>query len=298
MPNPAHRDDRLTLDALNALEPSEFISRFGDVYEHSPWIARDAFDRRPFPSVTALHAAMQGSVAKASDEDQMALLRAHPDLAGKAAVAGDLTADSSVEQASAGLDRLTATEMVRFQSYNEAYRAKFDFPFIMAVRGADKARILAGFEGRLNNDRAVEMARALAEVAKIAWMRLLEKVVPAPTGRLTTHVLDTASGHPASGLPIVLSWVAGDGTATPIGHFVTNADGRLEAPALAGMELQAGVYEWLFQTGVYFARVGYVTDGPPFLDRVPLRFAIANPESHYHVPLLVSPWAYSTYRGS
>lgn len=298
MPDRTRPDNRLTLAAVNGLGAEDFVARFGDVYEHSPWVARSAFDQKPFPSLTALHAAMEAAVAQAPEDARLGLLQAHPDLAGKAALAGDLTADSSLEQASAGLDRLTPEEMSRFQSLNAAYRATFAFPFIMAVRNADKARILAAFERRVKNDPSTEITQALKEVGKIAWMRLLEKVVPAPTGRLTTHVLCTASGRPAGGLPIDLFRVEAAGTRQLLGRFVTNADGRLDVPALAGSDLAAGVYEWLFHVGVFFARTGQATDAPPFLDVVPLRFAIANPEAHYHVPLLVSPWAYSTYRGS
>ncbi len=298
MPDKSRRDARLTLESLNSLDRDDFIACLGDVYEHSPWIAGAAFERKPFASVTALHAAMQAVLTEAPEDVRLTLLRVHPDLAGKAAVAGELTAESSVEQATAGLDRLTTEEMARFQTLNEAYRTRFGFSFIMAVRHAGKARILAAYEGRVGNDAATEIAAALAEVGKIAWMRLLAKIVPAPTGRLTTHVLCTAAGRPAAGLPIDLFRIEADGDRRLLGRFVTNADGRLDAPALAGRALEAGIYEWLFNAGVYFARIGQATDAPPFLDRIPLRFTIANPEAHYHVPLLLSPWAYSTYRGS
>lgn len=289
---------RLSLDAVNGLNEEDFADRFGGIYEHSPWVAQAASGQRPFASLTALHAAMEAAVAVASEAERLALLRAHPDLAGRAAVAGELTASSSAEQASAGLDRLSPDEMARFTSLNAAYRERFGVPFIMAVRNADKARILAALERRVENAPAEEIARAIAEVGKIAWMRLLAGVVPAPTGRLTTHALDTATGKPAAGLPVELFRIGAEGMRVRLGRFVTNADGRLDAPALAGDELTAGVYEWLFHVGVYFAGAGSATDAPPFLDVVPLRFAIANPETHYHVPLLLSPWAYSTYRGS
>lgn len=289
---------RLSLDAVNRLTVEAFASAFGGIYEHSPWVAEAALARRPFDSLTALHAAMQEAVNAAAEADRMALIRSHPDLAGRAAIAGEVTAESATEQASAGLDRLSADQMARFQALNGAYVEKFGFPFIMAVRGANAARILAGFEGRLGNERDAEIRRALVEIGKIAWMRLLETVVPAPTGGLTTHVLCTATGRPASGLPLALFRIGADGARTLLGRFVTNADGRLDAPALAGADLAAGIYEWEFEVGVYFARAGLATDAPPFLDRVPLRFAVANPERHYHVPLLVSPWAFSTYRGS
>lgn len=292
-------DNRLTLDAVNGLGEKDFVARFGGIYEHSPWVAEAAFGQRPFDSLTALHGAMESVVAGAKESDRLALLRAHPDLADRAKVAaGELTASSSAEQASAGLDRLSPEEMQRFQSLNAAYRERFGVPFIMAVRGADKARILAAFARRIQNAPADEIAHAVTEVGKIAWMRLLTSVVPAPTGRLTTHVLDTATGKPAAGLPIDLFRVDSDGTRESLGRFVTNADGRLDAPALEGNALAAGAYEWLFHVGVYFAGAGLTTDAPPFLDTVPLRFAIANPEAHYHVPLLLSPWSYSTYRGS
>jgi len=298
MPNSGPLDTRITLDELNALDRAEFVSRLGAVYEHSSWAARDAHNEIPFPSVTHLHGTMQAAVKGASEDAQLELLRAHPDLAGKVALAGELTASSLVEQRSASLDSLSAEEMARFTALNDAYRSKFEFPFILAVRGTDKKRILTSFEDRIDNHRCAETVRALSEVGKIAWLRLLDIVVPAPTGRLTTHVLDTASGRPAGNMEIELSRIADDGTRTLLHRFVTNADGRFDAPALAGSDLETGIYEWQFMTADYFTRAGHRLDGPPFLDIVPLRFAIANPESHYHVPLLVSPWAYSTYRGS
>lgn len=289
---------RLSLDAVNRMDVEAFTAEFGGVYEHSPWIARSAFARAPFASLTALHDAVVEALDAATDAARLDLVRAHPDLAGRAALAGDLTAESTAEQASAGLDRLTPGQMARFQALNGAYVARFGFPFVMAVRGTDAARILAGFEGRLHNDRAAEIRRALTEIGKIAWMRLLEKVVPAATGRLTTHALCTATGRPAAGLPVTLCRILPDETRVVVGRFVTNDDGRLDAPALAGADLLAGVYEFVFEVGVHFARAGLATDAPAFLDRVPLRFSVANPERHYHVPLLVSPWAYSSYRGS
>lgn len=289
--------EKLTLDAVAAQDEATFVATFGGVFEHSPWVAERVARARPFASVSEMHEMMMGAVEAAGEDEQLALLRAHPDLAGRAALAGELTAASTSEQASAGLDSLTAEEMDRFTDLNTAYGMRFGFPFIMAVRGADKARILAGFESRIGNSRQDELARALAEVGKIAWLRLLGLVQQAPTGRLTTHVLDTAAGCPAAGLPLALHRLEGEDR-TLLGRFVTNDDGRLDAPALAGPDLLAGTYEWVFECGVYFARGGHATTAPPFLDRVPLRFGIANPEAHYHVPLLLSPWSLSTYRGS
>ncbi|NNJ11049.1 hydroxyisourate hydrolase [Chloroflexales bacterium ZM16-3] len=116
-------------------------------------------------------------------------------------------------------------------------------------------------------------------------------------GRLTTHVLDTAHGRPAAGLHIAL-YRLGDSGEALVADAITNADGRTEAALLEGDALTPGVYELRFALGAYFAAVGVALPEPPFLDVVPVRFGIANPAGHYHVPLLASPWAYSTYRGS
>jgi hydroxyisourate hydrolase len=116
-------------------------------------------------------------------------------------------------------------------------------------------------------------------------------------GRLTTHVLDTHSGCPATGLRIELYRLDG-AAATPLAAIVTNADGRAAAPLLEGAALASGVYELHFYVGAYFAARGLALPAPPFLDLVPVRFAVADPAAHYHVPLLVSPWSYATYRGS
>lgn len=117
-------------------------------------------------------------------------------------------------------------------------------------------------------------------------------------GRLTTHVLDTANGRPAAGVRVELRALDGSGDAQTLASTTTNADGRTDQPLLAGEGLKAGRYELLFHVGAYFAAAGAMQDDPPFLETVPLRFGIADPDGHYHVPLLVSPWSYATYRGS
>ena len=157
----------------------EFIGRFGGIYEHSPWVAECAA-----PIVGAnvtlgrVAAAMAGCVDDAAPEMQLELIRAHPDLAGRARIAGELTPASSGEQASAGLDRCTPQEFERFRRLNERYRARFGFPFIMAVRGRDRGEILAAFESRLDNDYATEFATALAEIHRIARLRLEAMELP------------------------------------------------------------------------------------------------------------------------
>ncbi len=152
---------------------TDFIARFGAIYEHSPWVAEEAAELLDGDSdVEHIAVVMADCVDNAARERQLELIRAHPDLAGKAQVAGELTADSTSEQASAGLDRCSAAEYESFQSLNAAYRNKFGFPFVMAVRDRSREEILAAFEERLGNDPDTEFETALAEIHKIARLRL------------------------------------------------------------------------------------------------------------------------------
>ncbi|KPV52543.1 OHCU decarboxylase [Kouleothrix aurantiaca] len=168
--------DALTLDEINALGRDAFVARLGFVFERSPWVAAAAWDARPFRSRAALHAAMVAAMWAAPREQQLALIRAHPDLAGKAAIAKELTAESTREQASAGLDRLTPAEFARFTELNDAYRARFAFPFIICVREHTKASILANFVERIAHSPDDERHTALGEIAKIAALRLNDAV--------------------------------------------------------------------------------------------------------------------------
>lgn len=160
------------LAEINALDRAGFVARLGGIFEHSPWVAERAAGARPFVSLAALHGAMVRSMRAGSEAEKTALLCAHPELAGREAMEGRLTADSTGEQKSAGLDRLDAAEMRRLAEMNAAYRAKFGFPFIIAVRARTKAEILSEFARRLARAPAEERAAALAEVETIARIRL------------------------------------------------------------------------------------------------------------------------------
>lgn len=162
----------LDLQAISAMDRETFAAALGPVFEHSPWIAERAWEARPFATPGALHAAMVAAIRAASPEERLALIRAHPDLAGKAARAGAITAESVGEQRGAGLDQLTEAEFARFDRLNHAYREKFGFPFVIAVRGLGKGQILDAFERRLGNDQAAEMDAALGQIAMIGRMRL------------------------------------------------------------------------------------------------------------------------------
>lgn len=164
--------DRLDLAALNAATQPAFVRALGGVFEYSPWVAEEAWAARPFADVGALHQAMMQVVRDRSTEDKIALLRAHPELAGGVARAGDMTQDSVAEQSSAGLDRMTEAEFARFDQLNTAYREKFGFPFVIAVRKHSKESILDHFADRLNNTSEEEIEAALNEIGKITRMRL------------------------------------------------------------------------------------------------------------------------------
>jgi 2-oxo-4-hydroxy-4-carboxy-5-ureidoimidazoline decarboxylase len=168
--------NRLSINEINALSPAEFKRIFGPVFEHSPWIAEVTATKRPLAGLEQLHATMCDIVRNAPVEKQLSLIEAHPDLVGRAALAGTLTKESTKEQASAGLNNLTQEEVALFQKQNAAYREKFGFPFIICARLNKKDAIIAGFERRLPNTREEEIKTALEEIFKIADLRLRDLV--------------------------------------------------------------------------------------------------------------------------
>jgi 2-oxo-4-hydroxy-4-carboxy-5-ureidoimidazoline decarboxylase len=165
-----------SLQWINSASRDEFVRVIGRIFEHSPWIAEAAWEARPFAGVEALHQALVQGVHDAGEEQQLALIRAHPDLVGRAALTGTLTPESNREQASAGLGRLTPEEIAAFESKNRAYRERFGFPFVICARLNKKEAILKGFDERLQNSRAKEIAIALQEIGKIARLRLNDLV--------------------------------------------------------------------------------------------------------------------------
>ena len=162
----------MTLDELNASDRVRFVAELGSIFEESPWAAERAWPHRPFASVDALHRAMTAAVSAASHDEQLALLRAHPDLGTRA----QMTRASAVEQAGAGFDRLTPDEFDRLQRLNSAYRDKFGFPFLLAVKGSTKHDVLAALTARLPATPDEEFAEAMRQVFRIAWFRLQDAV--------------------------------------------------------------------------------------------------------------------------
>jgi len=243
---------------------------------------------------------MFAAVEAATPAEQTIFLAGHPDLAGAAARRRAMGAFSTNEQAALGLDALDDARFARFEAMNREYRARFGIPFILCVRCHTRASVLACFARRLQSTAEAERAAALAEIFLITRLRIAALVqgpgVPEVAGLLPTHVLDTTLARPAPGVTLELFEIDGD-AALPLARGVANHDGRTDALLLADGPLRIGQYELRFHVGAYFTKLGLPAAEPPFLDVIPVRFGIAEPEAHYHVPLLVSPSTYTTYRG-
>lgn len=293
---------RLSLTALNGSAAADFAAALSNVVEHSPWIAAALVSARPFDSLAALRDAIVAAIADASPERRLALIRGHPDLGDRLQRAGGLTAESEHEQGGAGLDRLSDAEYALFDELNRAYRAKFAFPFILCVRRHTKDSIITTFRRRLENPSDSEMTEAVHEIGRIATLRLAQLVEDDGTlqvdGRLSTHVLDTHAGCPAAGLGLELAELSDHGPARIVARAVTNADGRTDEPLIGGRPVPIGTYELRFAAGDYYRQRGVALADPPFLDIIAIRFGVAEPEGSLHVPLLMTPWGYSTYRGT
>jgi 2-oxo-4-hydroxy-4-carboxy-5-ureidoimidazoline decarboxylase len=291
-----------TLSELNACSKDDFVAALANIFEYSPWIAEAAASFRPFAGVKQLFDAMKAGVDRAPSELRLALIKAHPDLASKTQRAAGLTAESNAEQNSVGLDRLSDAEYEAFERVNNAYRAKFGFPYIVCVRRHTRDSILRDFERRLPNDAKSETQKSVEEICRIAALRLDQHVTADDRlqvhGRLSTHVLDTHSGRPAAGIAVELVELSELGASRVVTRTITNGDGRTDQPLIGGRPVPIGRYELTFSVGKYFAERQVPMSDPPFLDQIPLRFSVSDPEGHLHVPLLVTPWSYATYRGS
>lgn len=283
---------RPTLHALNEGPAGDFTTSLGTIFEDAPWVADAVLPGRPFATLTALHGAMMEAVRSAPQARRHELLRGHPELAGAAARAGAIGEDSTTEQHGLNLTQ-ASEETAEIAHLNAAYGARFGFPFILCVRRHSRASVLAEFRRRVTRTPAEEEAAALDEIGHITRLRLVDRVdgpgAPLVHGQLTTHVLDTARGRPAAGVQILLT----DAQGTLLAERITNQEGRTDEKLLSGVPLRIGWYTLEFHLGSLFARFG-----PAFFDTIPIRFTVTEPEAHYHVPLVVSPGAYATYRGS
>ena len=298
----------MDIGSTNAMDRRAFVAAYGGVFEHSPWVAERAFAARPFADVDKLHAAMVAAVGAAGRDQKLALLRAHPDLAGKEAQEGTMTDSSVAEQASAGLNRLTRAEMAELNRLNGAYRDKHGFPFIIAVRNHTKDSILREFARRLSNDSEAELAAGLEQIYAITRMRLARlfeaesaqrngAAAGVAPGRLTFHGIDTYHGSTVGTLKVDVSIEDGDGYRL-LRSFDTVANGRSDGAVFEGASFKPGRYELLVHVGDYFAALGTKLPSPAFVSQVPLRFGVADPRERHHIAFLFGPWSYAFYRGS
>lgn len=293
--------ETMTLKKLNACSSQEFIAVMAEVFEHAPWVAEEVVAERPFEHVDALHTAMLGKVLALQSHDMIKLLAGHPELAGSQARLGRLTKDSVREQGGLSLQTLNASDARQWDALNLAYREKFGFPFILCISRHSRISALREFEARLKNDRQAELRLALSEIGRITRLRMATRIAEhgmlGLTGVLSTHVLDTANGRPAEGVHVQLYEVQNDGVRCLLVESTTDLRGRTAKPLLSGMPLRIATYELVFHVGDYFMRAGNIKGDWPFLDVIPVRFNIKDPEGNYHVPLTFTPWSYSTYRG-
>ena len=188
---------QITLDQLNAMDRGGFVAALGDVFEHTPWVAETAFASRPFASLDALYDTMTAAVRQGGAEPQIALIKGHPDLAGKAAREGAITDNSKREQSSAGLDQLSDEEFAAFHRLNDAYHKKFGIPFIVCVRRHGKESILRQFARRLQHDAATERDAALAEIFRIVALRLAQRVSAPDQLKVHGLAVNPCARHPS-----------------------------------------------------------------------------------------------------
>ena len=291
----------ITLDELNAFDEQAFVGALDGIYEKAPWVAAVAARSRPFATVSDLHDSLMRAVRQKTAEELLVFLNSHPTLGGREAKAGAVTVESAREQDGLGLVLLPGDEARTLEVLNASYQAKFGFPFLICVRRHTRPSILRALRERLENHLEQERANALVEIEHIARLRLVDRVrgagAPNVVGRVSTHVLDTHAGRPADNVKIEL-FECGHIRPVRLVETTTNAEGRTDQPLIDGAPLRIGKYEIVFHMGAYFRQRAVIATWQPFLDEVCVRFGIGEPESHYHVPLVVTPWSYATYRGS
>jgi 2-oxo-4-hydroxy-4-carboxy-5-ureidoimidazoline decarboxylase len=294
---PASVKGPLTLAEVNRMDEAAFMAAFGDTYELAPWVAKAAFAKRPFATVTARHQALADAFRAAPREQQQAFFRRLSDIGDKTVKAENITAASKREQAVSGVDSLTEADHERLKKLNKAYRDKFDMSFTIANRRNTQDTIFTQFERRLGNDLATELATAIQEEFFITRLRIAEQVsgegVPRVYGDLTVHALNSVVGQPANGMVVELFEMSGE-KGRKVAQATSNVDGR--ADVLVGRPLPIGRYELRFAVADYFRKQGAALGNPPFLDIVPVRLYFENPEGSYHVPMVCSPWSYAVYR--
>src|SRR5260370_9763755 len=234
----------IRLEQLKVVQGYDLVAALAGIYDHSPWVAAAVAGQRPFAGLASLNDAMAAAVRAAPPAQRLALIELHPDRAGTAARAGNVTAESKSEQGGAGLERLSDAEYTLFAQLSDAYRQTFHIPFIVCVRRHTKESILRQYQRRLQNTRQAELETALNEIFRIAALRLSDRVKAADelpvSGRASTHVLDNHDGRPAQGVAVTVCERADDGTRRLVVQAVTKHDGRTDGPLIGGRPIPIG----------------------------------------------------------
>ena len=284
----------MTIDQLNRLGQTEFVRALVAIYDQAPWVAEAAWTRRPFTDSAHLHAVLCEAVKAAPEPDRVALVRAQPDLVGRAMRANRALPELPGDKDAPGLSKLSIIEIEAFQKKNGEYRYKFGFPFVISANQRSKAEIFAEIDRRLNQTPAQELEEALAEIAKIAWLRLGNLVAgQGAYARMTIQVLDQVNGLPAERMTVELWDVQGDKSFL-ITSRLTNIDGRTEEPLLASPELKPGEFILQLYVGEYFAARG--SAGSSFLHRVQVRFTVTDTHRSWNLIVACAPGGYSFWR--
>ena len=293
------RPKTVTLEDVNRMDQATFVATFGDTFELSPWVARDVYAKRPFATVTALHQAMWDTFNAVPRAEHITFLRNLPDIGDKHVAPGGITEDSKREQQAAGINALNDQDLARLIALNKAYKAKFGYGYTICVLRNTPETIMSQIERRMTYDPDKDLAASLQEEFYITRLRVAGMVtgpgMPKVNGNMNTHVLNAASGKPAEGMSVELYELMGD-TRRKLNQQMLNSEGR--CMLMDGRPVPIGRYEIRFGLADYFRKSGVAVGDPAYLDVVPVRISIANPEDHYHVPLVCTPWSYSTYRGT
>lgn len=296
---PAAKPKAITLEDVNRMDEATFSATFGDTFELSPWVAKKAYAKRPFATVAALHQAMWDTFEAASRAEHITFLRNLPDIGDKNVKPGGITEDSKREQQAAGINALNDQDLARLIALNKAYKAKFGYGYTICVLRNTPETIMSQIERRMTYDPDKDLATSLQEEFYITRLRVAGMVtgpgMPKVNGNMNTHVLNAVSGKPAEGMSVELYELMGD-TRRKLNQQTLNAEGR--CMLMDGRPVPIGRYEIRFGLADYFRKNGIAVGDPAYLDVVPIRISIANPEDHYHVPLVCTPWSYSTYRGT
>lgn len=272
----ARANARVTLDEVNRMDEAAFVRQFGGIYESSPWVAKAAYAKRPFASVTAVHQALADAFAGAPQAQQSKFFHDLADLR---------------------LEPLEPADQALLEAMNKAYRAKFDMAFTICVRRNSPSRIFSEHMRRMANGPDAELRNSIQEEFYTTRLRVAEAVtgpgMPAVYGDVSAHVLNSMIGRPAEGVAVEIFQIWG-ARSRKVGGATTNADGR--AILMNEQPLPIGRYELRFAMGDYFRKTGALAGvQKPFLDVVPMRIYIAKPEDSYHIPLIAAPYGYSIH---